>query len=620
MGRDLAITKLARLGACLCLAAAISVAVCSSAAAAPADRAGDPVVLKGSSLPSLDGTAIDQVVAFRWTGKWEQVPVQVDERHVISIRSLYPEDVGSKYVIGQATFDIEVYADAKTRSGADADTGLDGNDEVVFMGGDTGALAPAGTPAPNGVEAGTANKIDVSDSVGGGDALIYLFRSEGKLDQGAGRDYVTYDFKLTGLTGSQTMLANYGYANSPNPEDSRVKTDNYSLHSTDRWMEDEIRISTGGATNADILDREAVSAGGLSGCGRSEYTFSGNWHLDQSPGNDRPSDDDEGTYVVIKDGPVRALRSFMGANSGPYVQSEHKYYGDHEEKTVYVRVHPIPLMYVWTDFAESAAGMTYRDQKNRAGVPVDGSPDTLVPSAEADFESGKFVWQQVTGPQGSATTMVTAVPSVVDHNNPPFTSYYLDDTTPTGPGEKQCGGDLKAYGASGFGIDGTFPNTDPILPLEMTRDLFVKRVRYFSGPGATAEQADRLRERTQNPLVFTAAAAPMKAAEARLKLTLPGKKGKARKGKPYRLKVKLGNPGNADLARVKVCASGKGLVRRVCKSVPGPAAGKSKTVNMKVKVKKKTGVRKLRIKVSATSQPGGPGTGAGVTMTVPFGR
>ena len=44
----------------------------------------------------------------------------------------------------------------------------------------------------------------MSDPVGGGNAWVYLFRSiNRKFDPSAGKDYVDYDFKLTGLTGDR---------------------------------------------------------------------------------------------------------------------------------------------------------------------------------------------------------------------------------------------------------------------------------------------------------------------------------------------------------------------------------------------------------------------------------
>ena len=131
--------------------------------------------------------------------------------------------------------------------------------------------------------------------------------------------------------------------------------------------------------------------------------------------------------------------------------------------------------------------MTYRDQVNQDGFSVDGNPDAVAEPAPGDIDNGKYFWQQLSGPQGSVTTLVAADASVVDGDNPAFVGYHLDDSTPVGGQEKQCGGDLKAYGASGFGIDGIFPNTDPILaPIFLnTRDLSVNRVRYFGAPNAT---------------------------------------------------------------------------------------------------------------------------------------
>lgn len=46
----------------------------------------DPVVLAGSDLPELIGAKIDAIVAFQLDGdgNWNQIPVQIDERHVQS--------------------------------------------------------------------------------------------------------------------------------------------------------------------------------------------------------------------------------------------------------------------------------------------------------------------------------------------------------------------------------------------------------------------------------------------------------------------------------------------------------------------------------------------------------
>jgi len=477
------------------------------ATASPADRASDPVVLKGADLPALRGAVPGRIAAYRWAGRWRQVPVQIDERHVVRARTLYPDTMHSPTYVTPRTFDIEVYADAKTRSGADRIRTFDRNDELVFMSGDTGGRAPRSARAPAGTRPSRAVRLKVTDPVGGGSAWVYLFRTGGKVDQSAGRDYVRYDFRLTGLEKGQTLRDGYHYQNSPNPEDSTVTTRSYRLHSSDRWIEDGMQVRAGNASGVDILDREAVSGGGLAQCGRSEFTMSGNWDRDINPANDRPADSDEGTYLMVKDGPVRAVRSFMGANSGPYVERDHFYYADLEATAVYLRVHPLPDLYVWTDLSDTATGMTFRDAKNPDGVPVDGVRDALDPFATGDFADGRFVWQQVEGPQGTVTTLTSAT---TDLPAPSFTSYYLDAADPDSGQELQCGGDLKAYGAHGFGITGLVLNTDPALaPLGLNR-LEMNRRRYFSAPGGGVAEGENLGERANRPLTVAAKQTPMK--------------------------------------------------------------------------------------------------------------
>jgi hypothetical protein len=62
-----------------------------AAQARPLDRPDDPVVLTGAATPSLTGAAPGDIVAFAWTGKWRQVPVQVDERKLFDLRLAYPD-------------------------------------------------------------------------------------------------------------------------------------------------------------------------------------------------------------------------------------------------------------------------------------------------------------------------------------------------------------------------------------------------------------------------------------------------------------------------------------------------------------------------------------------------
>jgi hypothetical protein len=51
-----------------------------------AQRPEDPVVITGAQVPRLAGATPGSVVAFRWLdGRWEQVPVQVDERAQVDL-------------------------------------------------------------------------------------------------------------------------------------------------------------------------------------------------------------------------------------------------------------------------------------------------------------------------------------------------------------------------------------------------------------------------------------------------------------------------------------------------------------------------------------------------------
>ena len=478
------------------LIASLSALVLSQgfAAAAPGNRGGDPVVIRAAGVKPMLGSRPGRIVAFAWKGGWRQVPVQVDERKMIDVRTLYP-DPAPDYAFGPG-FPLEVYSDPKTRTGPDTNPRLDPNDEIAFMARDTGGkVSPGSKLRPSGTT-GPIAQISVTDPIDGGRGWLYLFVSKGKRVPSAGKRYVNFDFRLLELAAGKSIAEGYRYANSNNPENTSVRTRFYSVHSTDRWMDDEIRLRSGGSSGVDILDREVAQAT-LRSCGRTELTFSGNWN--------RGNDTDEGTFVAVKAGPIRVIRDYMGANSGPYTQRQHVYYEGREDNTIFLRVHPMLDLYAWTDFSAEAVGMTYRNLRNTDGVTVDGTPDELAPITTGDITGGKWVWDQISGPQGSLSTIYgvdTDIPS------PSFGNYYLDDANlPLDGNRTQCNGDGVSYGASGFGILGPVtPNTDPRLafPGSPANELTVKRVRYFGGPNADAVVATGLTERVSAPLAASA--------------------------------------------------------------------------------------------------------------------
>jgi hypothetical protein len=419
-------------------------------------RPADPVVVTGSQVPALVGATPGDVVAFRHTPEsgWQQVPVQVDERAVVNF--------GTTYHSSPNNVNVLTYTDPGTWAGADPNPALDADDEIAFMARDAGGRPPAfGEPA--GVVHNSGVEVRLQDPLTNQTGAVYLYRRSGALDPGAGQQYVDYDFDL--LSGDYKTT--YRFADGPNPEDTAVTTPYYRHHFSDRWTSDALTITAPGASGVDILDRhKSLFAPG--NCGRSENTFN----------------DAEGAFIVNKSGPVRAIRSYIGANSGPSTQREHIFYDRREDIRTYLRVHAIGSIMDFLDYSPAASGMTYSNDRNQTGVTIDGNPDTVAPGAPS--------WEKVDGPQGALViTGGFAANFAVTSTN-----YYLDDSTPP---VTQCTGDAFAYGSSGTWVTSPIPCTDPATAC--TNTLTGTRVLWFDAPGRSAADAALARDRTQKPLV-----------------------------------------------------------------------------------------------------------------------
>jgi len=444
-----------------------------AAAGSTLARPEDPVVLTGADLPTLSGIAPQDLVAFRYDGDWVQVPLQVDERDTKTFTTVY------NGVLSSSVTEL-FYIDANTWTGADADPTLDPNDEIVFMSADAGGQAPAFSEPPN-IVGGFGVEVAVTDPLASAQhGWVYLFPSDGSLDPGAGQAYVSYAFSLnSGDYKATYTLGDTHPSLAGNPEDSTVTTANYAYHFGDRWQEDDMRITVGGALNVDILDRhKPMFAPG--NCVRTEDTFDG--YVNTSP--------IEGAFVANKSGPVRAIRSYVGANSGPRTQRDHIFYAQRQDIRTALRVHAIPSIMDFYDYSPAASGMTYYNDLNTLGIAIDGIPDAPV--------AGPVQWQMLTGPQG--TVVMTGL---VSTNIPGFTytSYYLDDSTPSGGSETQCTGDAFAYGASGTYVNQTVPCTDP--GLGCTDFLDVTSIIYYESPQQSVAAAQALSTRATTPLTFT---------------------------------------------------------------------------------------------------------------------
>jgi hypothetical protein len=445
------------------LFAGLAVPATAASAAGLPGRAQDPIVLTGAAAPGLRGAAPGDVVAFAWRGAWKQVPVQVDERLRV--------DLGKVYGGAPNGVVIEEYADPGTFTGPDPDPTVDPDDEIALLARDAGDHAPGGSE-PAGVAAGSRLDLRVTDRLApGAAAYVSLFRrAGGRLDPAAGRHEVRYDFRL--LSGDYRMT--YKRDAGPNPEDSTVTTPSYRRHFSDRWIDDGLSVVAGGASGADILDRHK-SLFGPGVCARSENTFSAG----------------EGAFVVNRSGPVRAIRTYLGANSGPLTERQHIFYPGREDIQTTLRVHPIPGILDVFDYSPAATGMTYRNSANPLGATVDGVPDAITSAAST--------WEQVTGSQGTLN-----LAHALDTDIPVSLSWFHEDNRT--PPDTQCTGDPYAFATSGPWLNGSLPNTDPRSA--PARHLTGLRWLYFDPPGGSAADAARHWNEALTPLVTTAVPVP----------------------------------------------------------------------------------------------------------------
>ena len=206
----------------------------------------------------------------------------------------------------------------------------------------------------------------------------------------------------------------------------------------------------------------------------------------------------EGAFLVNRTGPVRAIRSVVGANSGPMSERQQVFYDRRTDETTYLRVHPIPGIMSFWDYSAAASGMRYQNNNNPAGVIVDGRPDAVAP--------GPLRWESVDGPQGAATHVFSWEGTL---GTAGFTSFYRDDAS-----AKACEGDADGSfrGASGPHVTTPIGTTDGTNPAER---LTASRVTFFDAPGRSRGQA---RDREVRYPLAVSRPAPARAVAGRIKL------------------------------------------------------------------------------------------------------
>ncbi|MEM9846943.1 MAG: T9SS type A sorting domain-containing protein [Bacteroidota bacterium] len=460
----------------------------------------DPVVLTGQEADCILGEMPDDIVAFKYYQSlgWSQIPIQIDERVLLDIVQPFDSlelenarDQGSECLRG-STMDIEwnvlFYADAETHTGADTSLVFDEDDELVFMPTDLGEQSQA-LDYPNGTIDGSICEIAVTEPLENDLILgyIYLFRQDGSLAQDAGVDYVDYYFTYENTA---NYLADYkectGNGLVVNAENSVISTANYELGFTNKWLEDTLKIKAGNATATDILDRHQlfINAGS---CNSTEDGFS----------------DNQGAHVAATDGPIRAIRSVIGASSGIFTQLNILATACRAVYEVSFRLHPANGFNDVLDMNTYALNkLTYYSQRNLDdypnGVAVDGVGEAL---NNLDPDE----WSMYEGTPGSLiiswdydTDMtVDTVGLRYNNGNGPaecdVRAYYDDKGNSA---SHPCTGDGLAHGSSGFSLR-TKRCTDrrynwsqytECLP-DSVKFFSINRVHYYKAPGMTVDSA-----------------------------------------------------------------------------------------------------------------------------------
>lgn len=433
-------------------------------------RTKDPRVLTGDQVFNYLGIPVGDIVGFKYvSGSWVQVPIQVDEKVEKDIVSGYGALAdGTPFAPSANNPTILFYCDPNTNIGTDTDTLFDADDEITFMLKDMGEQF-TGNAIPAGVVSGTGIQIHFTDSYAGGEGYLYLFRQNGSLQQGAGVSYVNYTSNVSTVTGWPAHL------NGLNNENTTISTASYSWHIAAEWKSDELKIALG--NNADILDRHKnFFANGT--CARTENTFS----------------DAENAYLTAKAGPIRVIRSVMGANSGPLTQRTHLFYENRIDIITDLRVHSIPSVYDAIDYSPAANGMTYTNNLNDTTVTIDGS------GINDDLSvSGILRWEQVKGAQGTLSWLHSKETNIdPTFDNTTFSAYYDDNSASPA---NNCTGDGQAWGTSGWGAVFGSVTTDPIGDAGDAdlRYLKATRIAYIDGPTASDTAALYYAELQFNP-------------------------------------------------------------------------------------------------------------------------
>jgi hypothetical protein len=394
------------------------------------ERAYHPIVLSqadgASGLSVLNNTRVGDIVAFAYdasAGAFAQIPVQVDERYVYDAARVYQgvTSCAGNWCTNVTGHVVTLgYADRNAAAGPDPSNKFDSDDEVALM------LSDFGDPAqghPNGVDARTA--VEVKVTLDGADSYAYLYKRRGNaLQPSAGRDYVAYRFDTVNPTydvvgvapqdfTGQLTPTNHGVSN---PERTSVDAEGYRMEFADRWVMDHLAIGPPDARTPDLLTVNMMR--GTDNPTRPDFDGCVRWPFTGSAS--------EGGFLVNVDGPIRAIRRFIGFNSGPLTEMTWVFYPYSVETVTTPRVHRLNHgLAQFFHLSAAAEGYTY------AYGTGTGPPATdVVDEGDPGFGSVDLpAWQTLTGPDGAGWALLygleTDIPFHLPDEQPRL--FYEDD-------------------------------------------------------------------------------------------------------------------------------------------------------------------------------------------------
>jgi hypothetical protein len=286
-----------------------------------------PVVLTGSQLADLLGTATEEIFVYAFTsGTPAQIPFQLDEQNAAGM--FIPHGDGL----------------------------LDETEELVFMASDAGEYEPDPLlPTPGG-DIYPNLIVTLSDPISNEQAWAYIYTSPDLMPTFA-EDYVSYDAGNDRVTSPGLYSVGYNATNS---------------------FRDYLTLGGG----ADVLDRDKVRLDGT----YIIFPFSlteNNFTKDGVHALDGPVRVTRVATSTITIGASDITSSGASFFYGPLISQP-------LNLTTPASPTVIDNLRNSTDFNAAATGMTYYDPNNTEGKTIDGTPDTLaiVPAAEWQQVSG----------------------------------------------------------------------------------------------------------------------------------------------------------------------------------------------------------------------------------------